>query len=293
MRFSLKDLPPHTPLVDAHLHLIDAKGINDLISAGIVAARDAGANKNFAQDQRRPQKGRGAPIIIWSGWALYKPGGYGSRIGIPVSGVNAIKREIRRLKAAGADIIKVIASGIVSLKQPGTITAGGYTDYELKLIVQEASDLGLPVMAHANGEQAILSCALAGVRSIEHGFFMTRRAADIMANRGTYWIPTVGALVRAGQANGVSQEARDFVLHLVKEHMEMIAYARSIGVPLAVGTDCVLPSPDYAAVYEAELGYFMQAGLSSDEIREIAGENGIKLLGLDRLHTDICTPSRT
>ena len=280
MPFSRKDLPPQAPLVDAHVHLRDRKGINDLASAGIAAARDAGTRENAGQDQLRRQRGPGDPILVRSGWALYRPGGYGSRIGLPVSGADAVKEEIRRLKAAGADIIKVIASGIVSLKHPGVITAGGFTGNELTLIVGEAAEQGLGVMAHANGEDAILACVHAGVRSLEHGFFMTRQAADVMADRGTFWVPTVGALARAAQAEGVSQEAKDFVSHRVKEQVAMIGYARSIGVPLAVGTDCVLPDQNYAAAYDAELEYYAQAELSGDAVRDIACQGGAKLLGL-------------
>ena len=39
--------------------------------------------------------------------------------------------------------------------------------------MRAAADCGLGVMAHANGEHAIMDAAEAGVRSIEHGFFMS------------------------------------------------------------------------------------------------------------------------
>ncbi len=282
MRFSRRDLPPQAPLVDAHVHLRSQEGLSDLASAGIAAARDAGTPENALPDQPRPRRGPGGPILVWSGWALYRPGGYGSRIGLPARGAGAIQEQIRRLKTAGAGIIKVIASGIVSLKHPGTITEGGYAADELALIVQEASGQGLGVMAHANGENAIIACAQAGVRSVEHGFFMTRRAADLLAERGTFWVPTVGALERAAQGEGVSPKAKDFVSRLVQEQVAMIGYARSVGVPLAVGTDCVLPDRNYAVAYDAELDYFVQAGLSGSEVGKLACEGGAKLLGFDR-----------
>jgi hypothetical protein len=56
------------------------------------------------------------PVVISSCWALCKRGGYGTRFGVPVDTRSEIKAEIRKLKSAGADVIKVMASGIVSIK---------------------------------------------------------------------------------------------------------------------------------------------------------------------------------
>ena len=86
---------------------------------------------------------------------------------------------------------------MVSLKEPGRVTAGGFNREELLFIVHAAANCGLGVMAHANGEHAIIDAAEAGVRSIEHGFFMSRRALEVMEKKSTFWVPTVGALKRA------------------------------------------------------------------------------------------------
>ena len=117
------------------------------------------------------------------GWALFSKGGYGSAFGVPVGSTDEIKSQILRLKAAGAGIIKVITSGMVSLEDPGAIAPGGLERDAIAFAVLEARRLGLGVMAHANGEAAIISSAEAGVRSLEHGFFMTGRALELMAQR--------------------------------------------------------------------------------------------------------------
>jgi hypothetical protein len=90
----------------------------------------------------------------------------------------------------------------------------------------------------------------------------------------------VGALKRASESGAVSKETKDFVSGLIHSHLEMILYAHGIGVPLALGTDCVLPDPRYAEAYEAERAYFEQAGISHGEVRKIACEDGARLLGL-------------
>jgi imidazolonepropionase-like amidohydrolase len=211
---------------------------------------------------------------------LCKKGGYGSSFGTPVESAVEAKSEIARLKQAGAGTLKIMASGIVSLRERGRITGKGFSADELRSLVEEAARCGLPVMAHANGEEAIICCAEAGVRSIEHGFFMTARALDVMARHGTFWTPTVGALARAAEAGGIAEEIKAYISELIRFHLEMINRAHGVGVPLAIGTDCVLPDPRYQDAYEAEMAYFVEAGLSHDAVESIASDNGARLLGI-------------
>ncbi len=220
------------------------------------------------------------PVVLSSCWALYKRGGYGARFGVPVGTRSEIKAEVHKLKRWGADIVKVMASGIVSIKEPGSITPGGFGRDELRYIVDEAAAAGLGVMAHANGEAAVTDAAEAGVRSIEHGFFMTEQSLDLLAGKGTYWTPTVAAFARAVDAAGVSNEKREFFSSIITAHLKMILRAHRNGVPLAVGTDCVLPDPRYHDAFDAELAYLQQAGLSRETVMKIACESGAKLLGL-------------
>src|SRR5512146_597790 len=266
--------------VDAHVHIRDWAALEAVRAGGITAVRDAGL-RHSAEHGLPPHRipGSGA-LVISSGWALYKRGGYGAFFGLPAGSREEIRSEILKLKAAGADIIKVMASGMVSLKSPGTITPGGFPYDELAFIVEEARRHGLGVMAHANGEQAIMDAARAGVLSIEHGFFMTMRAVETMAGKGTFWTPTVGALARAGDAGGASDKARAYIAGLIRSHLNMIRYAQESGVPLVIGTDCVLPKEDYRAAYDAELRYFEQAGLSREAVIAIACEAGARLLGI-------------
>ncbi len=265
--------------VDAHVHITNSAALPQLEAAGIIAARDAGTRDGAGLAAR----GSGHAVrVVSAGWALHKEGGYGARFGTGLETKTEIKAEILRLKQAGADIIKVMASGIVSLKKPGTITPGGFDASEIRIIVEESGARGLAVMAHANGEAAIMAAAAAGVRSIEHGFFMTPAALGCLAKNGIYWVPTVGAFVRTTGASGVSAEARAFVEKLTAGHLQMIVHARNTGVPLAIGTDAVLPDPRYGQYYRDELEWFVRAGISRNEVESIACEGGSILLGLKK-----------
>jgi hypothetical protein len=275
-----RDLIRGGRFVDAHVHLKEFCRLNAITDAGVVAVRDAGWEGNALHGLNPILRDNGLPLIISARQALYKKGGYGALFGMPVEAPEEIKSAIHLLKNAGADIIKVMASGMVSFKEPGRVTAGGFSREELLFIVQEAATCGLRVMAHANGEHAIIDAAEAGVRSIEHGFFMSRRALEVMEKRSTFWVPTVGALKRAAGSGAESREMSDFVDGLIRSHLEMIRYAHDIDLPLAIGTDCALPDPRYAEAYGAELAYFEQAGVPRGEVMKIASECGADLLGI-------------
>ncbi len=271
--------------IDAHVHLTHDEALMDLSRAGIAAVRDAGTRQGSGLALCRPAGRRNVPRIITAGRALSKRGGYGAFLGTPVETGQEIAAEIERLKNEGADIIKVVASGVVSMEQQGVVTAGGFGADELRFIVKEAGRHGLGVMAHANGEDAIVAAAEAGVRSIEHGFFMTDRALEVLAKRKVFWVPTVGALRRAAERSE-NRAARAFVEGEIEHHLASVGKAYQAGVRLAVGTDCVLPDRRYRGWYENELALFRRAGIPNEAVERIATEGGRELLGLDRTRTN-------
>ncbi len=261
--------------IDAHVHLTRAEALHDLAHAGVAAVRDAGTRTGVALPLAFAPV-REAVRVVTAGRALVKTGGYGAFLGIAIGTRNELAGEIRRLRDEGAGIIKVIASGVVSLEEPGAVTSGGFGADDVRFIVEEAGRRGLAVMAHANGEAAIRASAEAGVRSIEHGFFMTERALESLAARKVFWVPTVGALHRAAQQAGNPA----FIEEEIDRHLVMLGRAFRAGVPLAVGTDCVLPDRRYRSCYEDELALFRRAGIPSDAVERIATEGGRKLLGI-------------
>jgi imidazolonepropionase-like amidohydrolase len=266
--------------VDAHVHLADAEALPDIARAGIAAVRDAGTRQGIGLALKR-SSGQGSPLrVITSGRALSMRGGYGAFLGTPVGTRKEITAEILKLRNDGADIIKIIASGVVSFELPGTVTPGGFSSDDIRFVVAEAGRHGLPVMAQGNGEAAIRAAAEAGVRSIEHGFFMTNAALDILAVRKVFWVPTAGALRRAAERAEARTEVWAFIQQEIDRHLVMIGKAFRAGVPLAVGTDCVLPDRRYRSYYDDELALFRGAGIPADTVERIACEGGRTLLQL-------------
>jgi len=256
--------------IDAHVHLVSAAGLADAIAAGVSFLRDAGTREGTGLALTHSEE----PRVLSAGWALYPEGGYGSRFGVAIKTREDARGEVKRLKDAGAGIIKVMASGMVSLAERGVITPGGFDEEMLGLIVSEASANSLKVMAHANGGEAIIAACEAGAISIEHGFFMTEEALDWMKQRNVLWVPTVGALHRAAGLSSAPAGAKEIAAETIKAHLKMIGKAHKLGVRLGIGTDCTLPDPKYCEAYEAELEWFRRVGIPEHEVMMMASEAG-------------------
>ena len=100
--------------------------------------------------------------------------------------------KVRKASRAGADIIKITATGGV-LSQQGRGLEGHFTSPELQSIADTAHSLGLKVMAHAHGARGIEAAAAAGIDTIDHGTFADDAALRVMKAKGTYLVPTLMA----------------------------------------------------------------------------------------------------
>lgn len=118
-------------------------------------------------------------------------------------GADEMRRVVRSVLRSGADWIKIMATpGVLGTRPaaPEFATGDGlvaeFTDEELCTAVAEAARRGKGVMAHALGGPAVAACVRAGVRSIEHGLWLTEQDADQMAAAGTTLVPTLGIYAR-------------------------------------------------------------------------------------------------
>jgi imidazolonepropionase-like amidohydrolase len=157
-----------------------------------------------------------------------------------VDGPEEMRKKVRELIRAGADVIKVCTSGGV-LSPRDDPRHGHYRDDELDVLVAEASAAGKWVMAHAQATEGIKSAVRAGIRSIEHGIYLDDEAISMMLERGTYLVPTLiapmGVLQAADRGVNVPQYAIDKTKMVIDVHRESIRQAISAGVKVAMGTD--------------------------------------------------------
>ena len=195
------------PFQDAHIHfMVDGQPATpddcqvlsgQFLSRGIMSIVDMG-HKNGLGLKFKKVSDRKSPFpirVLSAGWALYKKGGYGGFLGKGISGKEEIRSAVKTLAESGADFIKIINSGIVSLQEENQVTEGGFSGEEWKVIEEEAGLQGLPLRCHANSDRAIRQAVDFGVSSIEHGFFISRETLQVMAEKGVAWTPTAIALL--------------------------------------------------------------------------------------------------
>ena len=87
----------------------------------------------------------------------------------------------------------------------------------------------VPVLAHAHGAEGALAAVKAGVRSIEHGTYLTDEALQLMAKQGTFFDPTMEALKDVADVGG-DYDNRDLQLrgrHMLPRLSDAIARAQS------------------------------------------------------------------
>jgi len=154
-------------------------------------------------------------------------------------GPDQVRAAVRYQAKYGADVIKTCATGGV-LSEGDAVGVPQYTYDELKAMVDEATKLERKVAAHAHGTEGIKIAVRAGVASIEHGSFLDVEGAKLMAQRGTYLVPTLSAgeavlkAVDAGVLKGLRAEKARAAGTAMKNGIK-IAVAN--GVPIALGTD--------------------------------------------------------
>jgi imidazolonepropionase-like amidohydrolase len=107
-----------------------------------------------------------------------------------------IREKVRKLKADGADVIKIFASA--SIRDGGKQTM---TDEQLQAACGEANAIGMRTMVHAHSPESIKASVNAGCQQIEHGVFATDEVLKLMADKGVYFDPNVGVVLQNYLAN--------------------------------------------------------------------------------------------
>ncbi len=154
-------------------------------------------------------------------------------------GVDGVRKKVREVIRAGADVVKLGATGgVFGAADPLFIQ---FTPAELDTIVEEAHLRQRRVMSHTVGTQGVKNAVRAGIESIEHGFYLDDEAVELMAERGSYLVPTLMAsdlMVKGAEGNpSATEEQRDAMRQVFRAHADSIMKAYKGGVKIAMGTD--------------------------------------------------------
>ena len=254
-------------LIDCHVHLclgaepdvVDAiaketpaltllkssRAAQQTLEAGFTTVRDVGSrDHSIFTLQRAIDTGLvPGPRIAAAGLAICMIGGHARFIGQEVEGAEQVRAVVRAQIAAGASVIKVIASG-------GVLTPGTSPDQaqmtldELRAAVEEAQRAGRKVAAHAHGASGMKNAIHAGVHSIEHATLMDEEAAALMKQQGVFMVPTLSALATTAACRlgcGIPESALDKAKSMTKRHQVSFKNALRDGIQIAMGTDAGTP----------------------------------------------------
>ncbi|MDN2564647.1 amidohydrolase family protein [Aquibium sp. A9E412] len=255
------------------------------LGSGLTTVRDCGTpgGIDFALRQAAADGLCVTPRLVLSGRALCMTGGHGWQLlGVEVDGADAARRAARAQLKAGADNVKLIATGGI-LTQGTEIGSPQLTVDEMRAAVEEAHKAGKIAAAHAHGAQGIKNAAVAGVDSVEHGYFVDAEGIALMLEHGTTLVATSAAVrnvVRQGTAAGIPAHSVAKAQSAIDAHVAGFKAAHKAGVRLAMGTDSGVPFTHHGNNLD-ELVYLVEMGLTPMEAILVATRDSAAMLKLD------------
>ena len=279
-------------LIDAHVHIASLPQLRAALESGVTTVRSAGVS-NFVDVGMRTLVKQGfvaGPDLLATGYHV-RPGVAPEmfldfpELGDLMGGINtsdALRRAVRANLSKGVDWIKTLAT-----ERAGTPDTDPrkqvYTEAELRVIVAEAATKNVPVMAHAHGAEGALAAVKAGVRSIEHGTYLTDETLQLMAKQGTFFDPT------ADIVNDLAEAGGDYDNAGLKRRGEMmqpvligaIQRALKMGVKIVTGSDTAY-GPTSIARVSREAGMLVSAGLTPLQALQAATVTSAELLRIEK-----------
>ncbi len=282
-------------LDDADRAIVGAGNARKTLMAGFTTVADLGA-PNDAIFALRDGVARGdvvGPRILASGSAVSIHGGHADANGYRedvlhvlssesiCSGPEDCMRAVRTQVRAGADVIKITATGGV-LSNTAAGLAQQFTDAELVAIVEVAHRMGRKVTAHAHGTDGINAFLRAGGDSIEHGTYLDDESIRLFRQNGAWLVPTLMAgdyvaRVASGPDNWFTPAQTAKALEVGPRMIDMASRAHRGGVRIAFGTDSGVSAHGDNA---QEFALLVRAGLTPLEAIQTATVGAAEHLGI-------------
>jgi imidazolonepropionase-like amidohydrolase len=263
-----------------------AAAARQTLLAGVTTIRDMGGKDGIDLGLKQAINSGliPGPRMLVSGQLICMTGGHGWQIGQEANGPDEVRRAAREQIKAGADIIKLMATGGVMTPgvQPGSEQ---FTEAEMRAGVEEAHKAGRKTATHAMGTRGILNALRAGIDSIEHGVYLNEEAVSFMVDHKVPFIPTISALYHIeskGVEAGIPDYAVEKTLMVKPHHLESIRLAREAGVLVAAGTDAGTPFNLHGENLSEINLLVAHGGFSPMQAIEAGTRISARVLGLDK-----------
>lgn len=273
-----------------------ARNLEATLATGVTTVRDAGGADLGIQQAVADGLVTGPRMLLavsiigqtgghTDGWF---PSGHDVPLSLPhpgrpdavADGVDELRKVVRTLVKAGADVIKICTTGgVLSPRDDPRHTQ--FSPDEIEVVVAEAAAAGLEVMAHAQGSAGVKNAVRAGVRSVEHGIHLDDEAIELMLANETWLVPTLmapRAVVAAAVAGAQLPEAVVSKAQEVTEvHTASVRAAVAADVPVAMGTDSGV-GPHGSNL--EELALMQECGMTPEQVLVSATSGAARLCGL-------------
>jgi imidazolonepropionase-like amidohydrolase len=280
-------------LFDAHTHIATLRAARTALESGVTTVRSAGVSGYVDVGLRELAK-KGAiagPDVLAAGYHVRPQLAEEAFLSDPVlspfinggvTTIDAIRQVVRVNLSHGVDWIKTTSTDRAGLPETDP-RKQLYTEAEVKAMVDEAAAKRINVMAHAHGEEGALAAVKAGVRSIEHGTYLSDEALQLMKQKGIYFVPTYATVIDLIEPGG---DYDDPVLQLRGRHMlprlrETVQRAQKLGVKIVTGGDTSY-GPHSVTRIAHEVGAFVEIGMTPLQALQSATIVAAELLALEK-----------
>lgn len=257
-----------------------------LIQCGVLAVRDAGDKDGVGLAMAADCRAHGGEVsrigyLDSPGAAIHHQKRYGSFMSRPLEEFDSPAACVQDRVDAGADRIKLIATGIINFKV-GKVTAAPQMGVdELKDLVAAAGVYGKQTFAHASGTDGVQNVIDSRVTTIEHGYFVTRDQLAQIRDQGIGWVPTIAPVrIQFDRANelGWNVDIQSHLRRIVDDHQKMLYRAQQIGVPIVAGSDAGSCGVPHGFGFLRELELMQEAGMTATEVLRSATGQSAELL---------------
>jgi len=253
------------------------------VEAGVTTVRDLGGREYAEMAVKRAIEERliPGPRILAAGKPICMTGGHGHWVAREADGPDDVRRAVREQLKAGADVVKIIATG--GVMTPG-MEAGApqLTAEEIAAAIEEARKAGRRTAAHAQGTTGIADCVAAGITTVEHGIYLTPEIVERMRAAGIYLVPTLNA-PSAISAGGLAAGIPAFMVRkseiVGESHLASFRMALAAGVAIAAGSDAGTPLNHHGSLVP-ELALMVAHGMTPLQAIRSATQVAAEALGI-------------